>query len=115
MAKFKLKAQLTGVGSINNAKIFLEDVPGDTNPNATAIGLYPKNINRKEWENKDILIEVNEALDYQLNIHAACGTSWNFVLINSVDGKKILDFGGTTGQDPDQGMNVSVAKGSTNI
>lgn len=115
MSALNLKAQLTGTGIVNNSFIFLEKLPSSENPHAIAIGLFPKNSTRKEWNNNNIKIEVDEDLDYQLNVHAFKGTDWAFKLTNKDTSKEILSISGTTGSDIENGLNLSIVKGSTKL
>ena len=113
MSKLGLTATLKGTGVINNAYIYLEDVPA-SNPLATAVGLFPQDTTNKIWINKKIKIEVEGNLEYQLNVHAFSGTDWEFELATQPAGKKVLSLNGTTGtqQSMGYGKNISIAKGT---
>lgn len=115
MSVLNLKAQLTGTGVVNNSFIFLEKLPTSESPNAIAIGLFPKNSTRKEWNNNNIKIEVDKDLDYQLNVHAFKGTDWTFKLTDRNTSKEILNINNTTGSDLQNGINVSIIKGSIKV
>src|SRR6476660_496252 len=112
MSKLNLKAQLTGVGSVNSAYVYLENVPTTANPNAIPVNLYPKNSSRKEWNNDNITVEVVGALDLQLNVHAFMGTDWTFKITNKDTSAELVSLTGTTGSDPEDGINVSIVKKS---
>lgn len=110
MNKLTLKAKLTSTGAVNNAYVYLEDLPGPNNLGAIAINLIPKDSKRKEWSNKDIEMSVDGNLEYMLKVHAIKGTSWEFTLTNASDDKEILKISGKTGSG--DWVNGSLAEGS---
>lgn len=112
MSKLNLKAQLTSTGVVNNAYIYLEQLPTIDYPYAIQIGLFPKNSSRKEWSNNNISIEVIDNLEIQLNVHAFKGTDWAFKLIDKANSKELLNINGTTGSNTEYGLNVSIIKKS---
>lgn len=114
MSKLNLKAQLIGVGSVNGAYVYLENLPTGNSP-AIPINLTPKNSARKEWNNSNISVEVNGTLDIQLNVHAFMGTDWTFKIINKDTMAEIVMLSGKTGSKPENGLNVSIVKKSANI
>ena len=112
MSKITLKAVLTGVGAVNSAYLYLENLPSADNPNAIAINLFPKNSAQKEWRNNNITVEVNGALDIQVNVHAWHGTDWTLKLTDKKTSKEIAGITGTTGSVPSDGLNISITKDS---
>ena len=115
MSKLKLKAQLTSIGAVNNSYLYLERLPTIDYPFAMAIGLYPKNSAKKEWNNNNISIEVVGDLEIQVNIHAFRGTDWTFKLINKANSKELLNISGKTGSKPEDGLNISIIKDSITL
>ena len=115
MSKLNLKAQLVGKGTVNSVYVFLENIPTKENPQAIPINLSPKNSTRKEWNNNNIIIEVEGELDIQLNVHAFKGTDWSFTLTNKESLKEVVSFSGKTGSNLADGLNVSKTKKSVAI